>query len=100
MNDFEEECTEWLKPFGYDVQAINGSRTMVMLANYKNLGEGYPCITCRVSDGQRTAELSGGDLKMWFTISSQEIAFGYKDIEKYILTMKHYINLCEDNHPW
>lgn len=95
---FEELAKEWLNPFGYSVYAYNPEKTRITFLCYEHLGEHYPAIVCSQDDD--TASLSYNGLKFFISLSAQKIAFGHKDIGRYISIMRHYASICENNPPF
>lgn len=90
MNDFRKKCDEWLNPLGYTVHYLTESTI-----GYSNTDRDFmPGITCHKDD---TATISGGDLRLWLSISSMPIVIGHSDIVRWVETSRHYIMLCESN---
>lgn len=100
MNDFEQRATKWLKEFDYFINYSNAELTYIKFSHY-NAGENYPDITCIKSlDGNERCQLkSNCGMKLFLHIESGMMQFPHPDIEKYIHAIKHYSDICCNNHP-
>ena len=96
---FKERAELWLAQYGYTVHSHNPDWTNITFVNWDNAGENYPAISCSCIGGE-TVTLSDNSLKLFLTLSSGSLQFEHPLIEKYILTMKYYADLCTRYPPF
>jgi hypothetical protein len=99
MKTFKEECEEWLEPLGYSIHYHNSDYSHISFCNVEK--DHMPEVICvHRLDGQRFTKLTGGGVKLFFSIVSGELQFKHPDIERFINTMQHYSKVCATNPPF
>ena len=94
MSSFIEECQEWLVPKGYTVHHYTADKKMVVFTS--SIENRYsPSIRCTQTDSRAFVKLYYSGLKMFTTLSTEEMMFKHPEIDLFIKKMTQMITLLE-----
>lgn len=99
-SSFEQECKEWLLPFGYNLHSSNTAKTVLTFTVMDPDKDRYlPAIRCHDDANGRYITLLGPILSGMVNIHVEKLVFKHSGLAYFLSAFAHYTKMCVSN-PW
>lgn len=92
---FIDECSEWLRPFGYTLHSHSGDKKTAVYTHVEAFKNQEPSITCRDGETERSVEITYMVPSSFFYFSSGKMMFKHPRFEFFLEKMKDIIKKIE-----